>query len=166
MRPFAEAQVERPDQASRLEIAERPRFQVWFWGVQRLSWGGLGIAIALGLLGLSGAGGLWSQRISKSADAFVTYPAVLRIERPERITILTAQGEVVLDPAFLEVFDITYILPVPKSQSSINRSLSLTFDGIGELMIEMSVIPTKASGQPLRLKVGTEWHDLEMTILP
>lgn len=162
----ADAPIEHKGSDAKVEIAERPKFQNWFWGVQRLGWGGLGIAIALALAGLAGAGGPWSQRVSQSGATFISYPAILRVQRSETIKIRSDQHEMILPRTFLEVFDITSISPEPTGQKSIDRSLSLTFDGTGELMIVISVTPKKTSAKRHRLRMGVELHDLEITILP
>jgi hypothetical protein len=71
-----------------------------------------------------------------------------------------------LDRAFFDVFDLGTIVPAPSRQGSVGGALNLTIAGTGEAIIVMSVTPKKISRQDLRLRVGSNWHTLEITVLP
>lgn len=150
----------------KVEIAERPRFQAWFWGVQRLSWCGLGVVMVISLAGLTGAGGPLSERFSNDTATRVTYPGVMRVNRPEILHIRSDQRELVLNSAFLQVFDIGSIVPVPTRQRSVGGDIGLTFDAVGMMTVVISVTPKTTFAPPLRVRTGAEWHELEITVLP
>lgn len=149
-----------------MQIDERPGFQNWFWGVQRIGWAVLVLAAAAALAGLSGAGGWLAFGESQGSKGRVNFSAVMRMDRPETFQFRGELREVTLDERFLEMFEIGNIMPLPSRRVSVAGAVTLIFDGTGVMNITMSVTPKKVFRQHVGLSLGTEQHDLSIFVLP
>lgn len=149
-----------------LQIEEHPRFQNWFWQVQRTVWTALLFAVIAALLGVLGAGGPFSVMRSQLAESVVVFPAVMRNARPETIAITSPVSQITLDRHFLAAFGIEAITPEPVLQSSVDDGLVLSFAFTGSLRIALTVIPESYLRQQVAMQVGSDRHDLSPLILP
>lgn len=152
-----------------LQIDEDRLFQSRFWTLQRIAWLLMTLVVALGLAGLTGAGGPLSRGSLATPQGRVEYPRVARwASEDEFLVSLHGAGPaaVEIDRRFFEIFAVERIQPVPRSTAFSDLGQRLVFDrveGAGPLRISIraraqhpALLTTRfrlAEGQPAELSL-------------
>jgi hypothetical protein len=115
-----------------LQISEDRALQERFWTMERVAHGSFGVLVALGLLGLSGAGGPLSVATATSEGGSVRYARLARWETPSEMTVrFAAQRPVhrltLIEPS-PERFLVEGVQPQPARALATPEGLVLEFD--------------------------------------
>jgi len=118
-----------------LDIADAPRFQHWFWRVQRLAWGLLALLGMAAVAGLTGGQGYFAEQTVQGPNFALSAPRIMRRQADAAITIiLTAtapQAVVQFDAAFADTFRIVAMTPPPVSAFATPDGAAYRFDLAG-----------------------------------
>lgn len=130
-----------------LQLDENRRFQERFWLAERWAWGAFALIVLAGLLGFTGAGGLFARSQASAGASQIDYPRVARWHAADRITIsfaphAAAERKLLLSRRFSEMISLQDAQPRPVRWETTAAGEELTF----------LVRPDEAAGVTLRIK--------------
>lgn len=153
-----------PVRADGLQLDENRGFQFGFWRLQRWSWLGFGLLVALAGLGLTGSGGPLSRQHIRIGEVEALLPRIARLDAVERaIFTIPARPDgpglrsLAFDNTLRRAFAIEEISPPPQRREDGPAGTTLHFD----------LQPAPAGGPGLEVvltlrPVEAGWHDVQI----
>lgn len=103
-----------------------------FWAVERGAWVVFALMILAAVLGLTGAGGVFSRASMSLPGGTVDYPRVARWQASDHISVSftpgAAERQVTLSPDLLDKVDVDHVVPPPKATRSGPAGSVYSFD--------------------------------------
>ena len=155
-----------------LDINDAPRFQHWFWRVQRLAWG---LLVMLGMAavgGLTGGEGYFADQTVQGPAFTLEAPSIMRRQANAAITIaLTSdapQAVVQFDRAFADTFQILAMTPPPISAFATTEGAAYRFDlsGPGSKRLHFQIASDNSGRAAYSISTAGQRAQLSTWVLP
>jgi hypothetical protein len=150
-------------------------FQERFWIIQRGGWLALALFLAAAVAGLTGRNGPLSRAQAETAQATIDYPRVSRWQMADELRVQfetgAGQGDVLLPPTFLDMFEIERVAPQPRSVMATPRGDRYHFDlavGAGPKVARFAIRPKAPSldGRSHVLSISGAPVSIAVTVMP
>lgn len=145
-----------------LELIEDLQFEAREWKLQRVAWLLMAVVIALGILGLFGAGPISSRTVT-SHDGGLTlkYNRFERYQAPsslrmEVISLDTSEARIWINRDFMRTVKVQAVVPPPKRVQPQNNGMVYTFDTPGKdsLLVIFHLETEQIGSSPVRLRLN------------
>jgi hypothetical protein len=145
-------------------------FQRRFWRAERIAWGLYAALILASLSGLTGSGGMFARSQIELATATIDFPRVSRWQTPTTVSIHLHGADpslVLLEEAFLELFEIKTVVPAPLSARATPAGVFYTFDAMKDGVVRFDIQARRpAFFADASFWIGEEKASVRPVILP